>query len=231
MSGGDQKKFRNEIKYLCSEAQLRMIENRIKGICSLDANAGQEGSYRIRSLYFDDYYNTCFYENENGTDPREKFRIRIYNENVTKITLECKQKKAGKNHKESCGLAPSEMESLLRGRFSPSLAESPKLLRKFYLNYQTRLLRPKVIVEYERTPYVYRDGNVRITFDRNISSSKQVGDFLKKEIRKRPVMPYGKHVLEIKYDEFLPDFLYNITQQQGLQRTAYSKYYLCRKYS
>ena len=43
-------------------------------------------------------------------------------------------------------------------------------------------------------------------------------------------MPAGMHVLEVKYDEFLPDYIYKGIELENLQRTAFSKYYLCRKY-
>ena len=103
--------------------------------------------------------------------------------------------------------------------------------RKFCLWQQTRLLVPKVIVEYERVPYIYRDGNVRVTLDRNISSGSMITQFLDADIVTRPVMPLGQHVLEVKFDELIPDFLYTAVQLEKLRQTVYSKYYLCRKYS
>lgn len=103
--------------------------------------------------------------------------------------------------------------------------------RKFCLYQQVRLLSPKVIVEYERVPYVYQDGNVRVTFDRNISSGNMVERFMDEGIVTRPVMPLGQHVLEVKFDELIPDFLYQAVQLEKMRQTTYSKYYLCRKYS
>ena len=44
-------------------------------------------------------------------------------------------------------------------------------------------------------------------------------------------MPTGKHILEVKYDELLPDFLYQLMSLGSLQQTAFSKYYLCRKFT
>ena len=95
---------------------------------------------------------------------------------------------------------------------------------------RTRLLRPKVIVEYERVPYVDSLGNTRITLDQNIASSDVIDDFLKPWIRRRPIMPAGQHILEVKYDEFLPDYIYQNLQLTNLRQTAFSKYYLCRRY-
>ena len=89
----------------------------------------------------------------------------------------------------------------------------------------------KVIVDYERTVYVCPIGNVRVTFDRNISSSTDFKHFGEKNIAKRPIMPCGHHILEVKYDELLPDYIYKSLEIEALQRTTFSKYYLCRKYN
>lgn len=230
-----EKKYRNELKYVCTEAQLQMIEHRIRQYCEKDPHAGAEGIYNIRSVYFDDVYNSCFYENEDGVNNREKFRIRIYDGNADYITLECKQKKNGKNHKDSCSLTQKQCRDIIEGNFTWDMVDVPKrgqaeLLRKFYLQYNTKGMRPKVIVSYDRTPYIYQAGNVRITFDRNIAGSSKVQDFLEPIVDQRPVMPVGSHVLEVKYDEFLPDFLNNAMQTGRLQRATYSKYYICRKF-
>ena len=230
-------KYRNEIKYVCSERQLVLIEERIRAICRKVVHAEGSEFYAVRSVYLDDFENTCFRENENGTDPREKYRIRIYNGNAEYISLECKQKKNGRTHKDSCPLTQRQCQAILDGRFGWTLAcegkleaDQRKLMNRFFLQYSMRPLRAKVIVEYERTPYVYPTGNVRITFDRNISGSRRVQDFLKPRPALRPVMPGGEHVLEVKYDELMPDYLYNVMQLGEIQQTAYSKYYTCRRF-
>ena len=104
-------------------------------------------------------------------------------------------------------------------------------MQKLTAEMLTRKLRPVVIVEYERIPYVYKNGNVRITLDTNIASSSAVGQFLEESIPKRPVMPLGQQLLEVKYDEYLPDFIYRNLQLSSLRQTAFSKYYICRKYT
>lgn len=223
--------FRHEMKYLISTGQLRLIQNRISNLVFLDSHVGASGMYTIRSLYFDDYENRCFYENENGTDPREKFRIRIYNGSADKITLECKRKERGKTLKTSCPLTEEQTRMLMAGKPIPDIANQPEVLRKLTLQMLTRQMRPMVIVEYDRVPYVYKNGNVRITLDTNIASSKEISRFLDETIPKRPVMPTGQQLLEVKYDEYLPDFIYRNLQLHSLQQTAFSKYYICRKFT
>lgn len=222
-------KFRNELKYICSEGELLQIHARVQALCQRDPHA-ENGIYNIRSVYFDDPQNRFFYENENGTDPREKFRIRIYNASDDRITLECKKKQHSMTHKDSCVLTKEQCRMLLDGTLTEAAADSP-LLKKFYLLHSQRNLQPKVIVAYERTPFVYTFGNVRVTFDRNIGSTTDIGSFFDPYLPLRPVLPVGKNILEVKYDEFLPDFLYSAMNLGSLQQTTFSKYYLCRKFT
>lgn len=222
--------FRNELKFIVTDGQLALLKNRMEHLISLDSHVGEQGYYNIRSLYFDDCYDSCMVENEIGTDPREKFRIRIYNHSAERITLELKKKEHSMTQKHSCSLSREQCELLMQGIPLPVSSSYPAVLQKLLLLMRTRRMEPKVIVEYDRIPYVEQLGNVRVTLDRNISSSGEVARFLEKELAKRPILPAGQHVLEVKYDEFLPDYIRRNLQLHSLRQTAFSKYYLCRKY-
>ncbi len=226
----EKKVYRHEFKYICSEAQLACLKGRLSGVMRYDVHADFDGKYRIRSVYFDDLEDTGFYENENGTDPREKFRIRIYNNSDDLIELENKKKVCGMTSKDACRIDRELCEKLLSGGAGVLDAGEQPVWNKFALGWNTRQFRVKVIVDYERTVFVCPLGNVRVTFDRNIASSADYTHFFDQTIKKRPVMPTGIHVLEVKYDEFLPDYIYKSIEIENLQRTAFSKYYLCRKY-
>lgn len=228
-------KYRHEYKYLVSAGELAVLGNRLDGLVSRDAHVAERGSYQIRSVYFDDYYNTCYYQNEAGEDPRAKFRIRIYEASDARITLEKKSKKNGMTHKETAKLTREQAGILLAGETlsveADRLAQYPPLLQQFAVLARTRLLRPKVIVTYERVPYVCSQGNVRITFDQNITSSVQFERFFEKDMRQYPILPAGQHVLEVKYDEFLPSYIKKQLELGRLKQTNFSKYYLCRRYN
>lgn len=226
----DDLKFRNEIKYICSESQLCVIEQRIRNICRRDLHAGENGTYIVSSVYFDDHQDRCYWDNKNGVDAREKFRIRIYDGDIRRAVLECKVKRNGKNRKESCLIGEERCRDILRG-ICALQDDAPQLLRRFYLQYHMRMLRPKVIVQYERTPFVYWTGNVRITFDRYISGTANVSDFGRRDIPMRPVMEEGRHILEVKYDELIPDYIKSALQIPELRQTAFSKYCTCRQLS
>ena len=219
-------KYRHELKYVSSEMELALVKGRLDHLISLDSHVKEKGIYSIRSLYFDDYDGRCYDENESGSDPREKFRIRIYNGSASKITLELKKKERNKTLKLSCPLTEEQCRTLMKGVPLPMRPDYPKLL----LQMRTRLLRPVIIVDYDRVPYVCKDGNVRITMDKNISASRQLDQFLEPVIPKRPVMEKGSHILEVKYDEFLPDYIKTSLELGTLRQTSFSKFYLCRRF-
>lgn len=222
--------YRHEYKYICSKQQLALIGNNLQGLMDYDENVGEDKQYVIRSLYFDDYWDSCLYDNINGNDPREKFRVRVYNHDTSYIRLELKKKEKGKTKKDFCRIDEGICKRMMLGMPLEMGAVDSDVYRKFCLWQNTRLLRPKVIVEYDRVPYIYRDGNVRVTFDTNIRSGQQAAAFLDNSIVTRPVMPLNQHILEVKFDELLPDFIYSAMQIEGLRQTTYSKYYMCRKY-
>ena len=225
-----ERKYRHEQKYCCTKGQFEVIRNTIKGIMRTDPHANADGMYHIRSLYFDDMWDNCWRENEDGNNPREKFRIRIYNGSAERINLELKRKENGKTQKLSCLLNRENCMEILRTGKIPFDAQAPPLYQKFYVAGQTKALGPKVIVAYDRTVYTYHSGNVRVTYDENISSCTEIQSFLSPRLICRPVMKCGQGILEVKYDEFLPDHVYSALQFGELREETFSKYYYCRKF-
>ena len=221
-------KYRHEYKYMLDAVQRQILLIRADGLMQRDSHAGRDGIYTIRSLYFDDAADTCLHENEAGTDPRSKFRIRYYNQDTGFIRLEKKCKYKGMTRKESCSLTAEETGRLAAGRFLPVSADMPDSKKRLLLELQRRGLQPKVIVTYTRVPFVYPAGNVRITFDGNLTSSDETVRFLSGDYRQRPVLPPGQSILEVKWDELLPLHIKERIQLDTLQWAPFSKYYACR---
>ena len=136
----------------------------------------------------------------------------------------------GKTRKFSAPLTEDQCRLLMEGKIPDVSKDADRLLVKLCLLMRTKLMRPKVIVEYDRTPYIYPHGNVRITMDENICASNRAELFLEERIPRRPILPAGQHILEVKYDEYLPDFIYHTAHLENLRQTTFSKYYLCRMY-
>ena len=217
--------YRVEKKYLVTEADLAAIAGRLKQVMLQDIH--QHGSfYNIRSIYFDDLQNHCAFENEAGLDQREKYRIRIYDGSASLIHLEIKEKIHGFTKKRACSLSQDECSQILDGNLSLSLDER-KPLNQLLLHMQCINLRPNVLISYDRTAFTYPAGNVRITFDRNIAVTNRLDTFFASHpLSLVPVLPKGIHVLEVKYDECLPDFIAQLLELGSLQQIAFSKYYL-----
>lgn len=220
--------YRHELKFLVTDVDLEVLRYRLKVIMKPDSH--QNGAaYTIRSLYFDDLNNSCLKENEDGIDNRYKYRLRIYNGSDSVIKLEKKSKTRGMTRKISVKVASEDCRSYMEGKWIPFTEDTSNLEKEFRAKMRGEGVRPVSIVEYERTAFIEPVGNVRVTFDRNICGSDRVGDFLWKPSLV-PLLPKGQHILEVKYDELLPEYIAGCLELGSLQRTAFSKYYYARTY-
>ena len=224
-------RYRHEYKYVIDSKQEQILKMKVAAVMRLDKNVKDMRGYRITSLYFDDINNSCYYENESGTDPRSKFRVRYYNGDVSFLRLEKKSKRNGMTLKESCVITKEECKCLMKGEI-PWIKNGMNTKKaKLFLEMKIRKMQPKVIVSYDRIPYVYSTGNVRVTFDKNLTASIDIEKFLTVDFAKRPIMQKGELVLEVKWDEILPKHIKEHIILDNLQWAAFSKYSLCRKYN
>lgn len=219
--------YRVENKYLVTDADIALLRPRLAAVMKQDIH--QDGDcYNIRSVYFDDIMDSCMDENESGVDHRNKYRIRIYDPKSDFIRLEIKEKTKGLTRKYSCKLTREEADRVMDGSM-PMAFDDRKPLNLMKLQMRAARMQPKAVIEYERTAFVHPVGNVRVTFDRNIMASRFCQDFFDDRVSGMvPVLPAGLHVLEVKYDEFLPDFIAKQLEIGILRQTAFSKYYLGR---
>jgi len=197
----------------------------------LDTHADPRSrGYHIRSLYYDDPYDSALFEKMEGDLSRQKYRIRIYRLSDSYILLEKKAKAAYCTVKDSARITREQCDRILSGDYG-ALYESPSpFLHEFYGLITSRQLRPKVLVDYVREAYVYPMGNVRITFDLDIHSGQYAQDLFSGKPSSLPVLPPGQHVMEVKYDAFLPRHIQALIQGMPGERIAVSKYVLCRRY-
>lgn len=86
-----------------------------------------------------------------------------------------------------------------------------------------------IICCYTRRAYTYPAGNVRITLDYDIRTSPAVYDFLNADAVCIPACG-GTILLEVKWDEFLPDFITDLIFIPGRRSGSFSKYAQCRIY-
>ncbi|HHV63518.1 MAG TPA: VTC domain-containing protein [Peptococcaceae bacterium] len=81
---------RHELKHYINYADVLELRARLPLVASLDKHA-VEGSYRVKSLYFDNYNDKALREKIEGFSEREKFRLRLYNNDTSFIRLKKEQ--------------------------------------------------------------------------------------------------------------------------------------------
>lgn len=226
----DKIRYRNELKYFISEHDALIIQERLKPIIKLDPYVDKnKGFYVVKSLYFDDHEDTCLHHNEFSLGKRKKYRIRIYGDNTDLILLEKKEKENSMSRKTSCKLTREEYEFLYYGNVHGLYWKTEKpLLKEFIIQIFYKRFSPKVVIKYERTAFIDYPGNVRVTLDRNISCSPQNSRFMESDYTTIPILEKGRHLLEVKYDEFLPDYIKQVIQLNSLEQATFSKYYMGR---
>lgn len=214
--------YRHEWKHPISVADMLILRQRLRAVMRPDAHAA-DGRYFVRSLYFDTPTDTALREKLDGVNRREKFRIRLYNHDISFIRLEKKSKLAGLGNKQSTALAPQQAQKIVDGDLDWMRFCEDGLIRELYSKMRTQQLRPKTIVDYTREPFVYPAGNVRVTLDYNIRTGLGCTDFLNPDC---PTIPAGDSqiILEVKWDAFLPDMIRSAIQLEGRRASAFSKY-------
>lgn len=221
-------KFRHEWKHEVSATDIYTIRSRLNAVAYIDKNA-INGRYKIRSLYFDDANDTALREKINGVNKREKFRIRYYNSDTSFIRLEKKSKVNGLCSKVSETITAYEVEALLNGNMDWMKNNDRPLVYELYIKMKNQGLKPKSIVDYTREPFTFPAGNVRITIDYNIRTGIGCNDFLNPECI---TIPAGEApiILEVKWDEFIPDIIKTAVNLESRRSSAFSKYAQCRIY-
>ncbi len=226
-----EKGYRHELKYYITLGEYELLQRKLSLTMERDAFAKKNGGeYFIRSLYFDDRDDSAFREKLSGIDKRDKFRIRIYDMRDDVIKLECKHKSNGYIKKQSIGLSRKEYEKLISGDRLFLLNRPEPFARRMYLEFAQRALKPAVIVDYTREAFVFPMEDVRVTFDKNVRTGLRSVDMFNAGIPTYPVIDDYGMVLEIKFNRFLPTYIRSLLQLEASQRSAISKYVLCRRF-
>jgi hypothetical protein len=220
-------KFRHELKYLINYRDHALIRSRLKSLLSSDANVDSDGSYTVRSLYFDDIYNRAYNDKYAGVLRRSKHRIRIYNQSDRVIKFERKNKTGQYNLKQTASMTKEQFYDVLQGNYGSLLESSSNLLKVFYHECVSNLMRPRVVVDYEREPYIMEAGDVRITFDKHIRAGVEGFDIFDDEMPMIETLDPGLLVMEVKFTEFLPNIIRKIMPNQAADYTEVSKFILC----
>lgn len=220
--------LRHELKHSINRGEDLILASRLRKLFPHDRNADANGAYRVSSLYFDTPTDKALRQKTDGVSHREKFRLRHYNGDLSYIRLEKKYKINGLCGKRGVTVTADQVAKLLEGDINFLLESGEPLLQELYSKMKGQLLQPKTVVTYDREAFFYEPGNVRITLDRNLRTGLSTRGFLNPQLPHAPVSD-GITVLEVKYDEFLPEIV-KLAVRINRQPSAYSKYAACRKF-
>ena len=221
-------KYRHEWKHEISYGDMLVLRQRLSAVMKRDVHA-IDGTYLIRSLYFDNASDKALREKVDGVNIREKFRIRYYNNDTSLIHLEKKSKVNGLCRKDSVTLSFEQAQAIANGDYGWMVDSGVPLIQELYSKMMSQGLIPKTIVDYLREPFVFAPGNVRVTLDYNIRTGMNCTDFLNPDC---VTVPAGDApiILEVKWDEYLPDIIRDAVQLPNCRVGAFSKYAVCRIY-
>ena len=222
--------LRHEYKYLISRADAELLKLRLPHIMERDPHAGETGTYTIRSLYFDDFLNTAYYDKMDGVDYRAKYRIRFYDYDSSLLKLEKKEKKGNLTRKTAQTITKNDARALEYALSSGCPDTKEGLTEELRIRCQSEGLRPRILVDYDRTPFICRDGNTRITLDENVRTRPYIAHLFASPRAMIPVMDPDQVILEVKFDDFLPGHLAAALADIPKVNMAISKFALCMSY-
>ena len=220
--------FRHEVKHEISQSDMMVLRQRLRLVMRPDNNV-VNGQYKIRSLYFDNHADKALREKIDGINMREKYRIRFYNQDLSRIHLERKFKQGSIGYKEMVSLTPQQAQAIADGDIAWMSDSSDETILGFYTRIRNGVLQAKVIVDYHREAFVFGPGNVRVTLDSEIRTSMGRKDFLNPNCIMISV-PENPCILEVKWDNYLPDVIRDAVQLEGRRSCTFSKYVISRMY-
>lgn len=216
--------WRHEEKYLLGRAEAAQIMQRVQAVMQTDSHY-ENGTYVIQSLYFDDYRYSAMEEKVAGLSEHTKFRIRTYNADPSRISLERKVKKGILTQKKSSLIDVETCARIVTGEVAQGCDEKTLAL---WSQMRRMGLRPVCVVRYQRRAFVYPQLNIRITFDSQIEYlPPDMFLILEHETKRgKPAISPREVIMEVKYDAYLPHVVRSLTATRQLQ-TSFSKYAAC----
>ena len=224
------KRYRHELKFILSRQEAEILKYRLSLLMDVDTNSkSEDNTYFIRSLYFDDIYDSAYYEKIDGLEKREKYRIRIYNLDDSFIRLERKEKDRDLTNKVQTKITREDTINFINGDFDLVNTNGNQLLEDFVMKHRTHNIKPSVIVDYKRLAYTYPIEEIRVTFDEEIKSGRYNYDIFDKNIHTTNVFENDEVVLEVKFNKYIASHIAHVIMEIPSTRLAVSKFALCRE--
>lgn len=219
--------LRREEKYPLSVIDMSNYKAKFSAILMTD-KFSKNGSYMVRSLYFDTPDDKDFFDKLKEQNLRRKIRLRIYSPYDTKAKLELKQKENIFQKKRSLTISREDAVELINSNYTVLLKYDDDFAREIYSIMCMYAYKPKSIVEYQRYALMAKENNIRLTFDSDIRATESSFDLFSENLPLNPVFPKDKIVFEVKYDKFLLGYISEIISTINVKNVTSSKYCLSR---
>ena len=214
---------RHEEKYLIDYQQYARLKADAMRVLTPDAH-GEQGSYVITSLYYDDPMDTSLLEKQDGLARHTKFRLRTYDGREDLIKLERKVKEGILTQKQTAAVTKEQLP-LLGVQTEGFANEAFDLAAQMVAGG----LRPSITVRYRRDAFFYQGTDLRLTFDTDLEVLPATQEALFDPTGAGiPVLDKNTVIMEIKYGKYVPDFIRLLTAIPSRQLSV-SKYALCRE--
>lgn len=223
-------KGRVELKHEITKMDCFLLRHNLQHVMKPDPHANANGKYLIRSVYFDNLDEKIVTQKKEGFYRRDKYRVRLYDFQTDVIHLEKKTKIDNLCQKTKCRITAEEYERIRHGNIDWMQEDARDLIRELYVQMTLFQLKPVTIVDYEREVFIYEYGNVRVTFDSSIKTSVRNNDLLNPDVIMVDILEPNMVVLEVKYDEYLPDIIRKMLQVTDRRKSAFSKYQVSRMF-
>ena len=230
---------RYEFKYFLPNEISKEIQNHVSRFMKIDnfASKNKHENYFVRSIYFEDAFNTNFEEKINGYRVRKKFRLRLYDKdlNNSSIFLETKGRNLERTYKRRIELNSCDIKIIRENKDLYNLLKkypNNHSIKEFIFETIKKNLKPKILIDYYRKPYINNYGlYFRLTFDQNLSCIKLDKSFDKVQMNQSISCKTGYTILEVKFERSIPLWFHRIIQSYNLRRESISKFVLGMCYS
>ena len=227
--------YRYEFKYILNKKISDQIEKEVLNFMLYDGHVNKElnNKYFVRSLYFENNFSSNFYEKVDGMKIRRKYRLRTYSnffDPKVPIFFEVKGRISERTYKKRINIENKYLNHFLSQSQNFNLLNlypNNEMIRNFIFDSFRKNLKPLILVDYKRRPYINKFGlYFRLTFDTNLLSSKTNNLFSNDKCCSRLECKAGYTILEVKFDRSIPAWFHRVIQCYNLKRRSVSKFVL-----
>ena len=208
---------RVELKYRLTREQYHAVRALIDRRLSPDAF----GETTVQSLYYDTPdYRLARASIERPTY-KEKLRARCYglNDGDKDVFLEMKRKYDGVVYKRR--IACKQRDCTGAADALSGQTQIDRELRYFWDYYGS--LAPRILILYDRAAFFDPQGDLRVTFDRNVRYRTEQLDF-HTSLEGIPLLADGEVLMELKSGTAFPLWLCGALSANGITKSSFSKY-------